>query len=167
MKTIRTLLVVSVMMFTQLTVQAQSESTNQLGLRFGGFSGIEFRHIGGRNVGVNVDLMERYPFGLGMLEVLAEKNFVLKNSNGFILYVGAGGFVAGNGRRAYYYNDPPPFRDRDYYYYRSPIFGVTGVGGIDYYIPRSPIVIGLDIRPRISFYGYYPWDAGLSGRFIF
>ncbi|HXC05177.1 MAG TPA: hypothetical protein VNZ86_10530, partial [Bacteroidia bacterium] len=50
----------------------------------------------------------------------------------------------------------------------GPVFGLEGVAGVDYMIPKAPVSIGVDLRPRFfNFYYPYSWDLGLNIRYHF
>lgn len=161
MKTIKLyplfLLLLSSFTFLSATTKAQSAETNQLGLRLGGFSGFTFRHVGSRDVGVQVDLLENYHGYWALISVMAEKHIPLKE--GFVLYFGGGAFLGGN-------HDPYYVHNEDHYW--APTLGLQGTVGVDYYFHNVPLNLGLDLTPRFSFYyDPFPWDGGISLRYIF
>ncbi len=136
---------------------AQVAGTNQFGLRLGGFSGIEFRHVNNNTVGIRLDLLENYSFDQTLFSAMVEKHFPLQHS--FVLYVGGGVFLGGDHDPNYdHHNDP----------YWNPLIGIKGEVGVDYYFTEVPINIGLDLTPRFSLADVrVPWDAAFSVRYIF
>lgn len=73
--------------------------------------------------------------------------------------------------RYYYVND-----DLDYLYEtgRQAFYtiGIVGDVGLEYRIYSVPLTVGLDVMPRLSYYGfkymdYNAWDAGFSVKYIF
>ena len=85
--------------------------------------------------------------------------------NGFALYFGGGIFLSSYDYGPYRYKI-----DGVWYVERRgiPYFGIEGVLGADYYIPNTPVVLGLDLRPRFFNVVYpYLWDAGLNVRYEF
>jgi hypothetical protein len=143
--------------FQSAISNAQSENTNQIGIRLGGFSGISFRHFGNQGVGVEADLTAGYHSDWVMLEVLAEKQIAL--GDGFTFDFGGGGFFAND--HDYPHNEDP--------YDWRPTVGIEGMIGFDYYFNDVPLNVGLDLRPRFSLIEepYWPWDAGISLHYIF
>ena len=85
--------------------------------------------------------------------------------NNFTVYGGGGLFISSLRVDGYY-----PYKNG--YYYRvvdsGPNWGIEGVGGIEYKFKEAPLIIGVDIRPRI--WGViYPnfWDGGVNLRYVF
>jgi hypothetical protein len=140
------------------TVNAQSNSTSQIGLRLGGFSGLNFKHIDGNNVGLEINLLESYPNNWGLVSGEIEKHFAL--GEGFVIYGGGGAYLADHA--AYILH-----RDDNNIIVSKFQAGFEGVIGVDYYIPNVPVNVGFDIRPRIWYLVYpYPWDAGITIRYV-
>jgi len=137
---------------------SQSANTNQIGLRLGGFSGITFRHVSGNNVAVEANLTAGYHADWTMISVLGEKHIPL-GDDGFVIFLGAGAFLAFD---ADHYYEPEP------HYYWNHNAGIETVVGLDYYIPKTPLNVGIDVRPRFAVINNpYPWDAAISFRYIF
>ena len=156
MKPIKILLLSVTVLFCSLSAFAQSSSTNQLGLRIGGFSGFNFRHITDNNFGIDISIMGNVPHDWTLFSLLAEKHFPL--NQGFVIYAGAGGYFA------YSYD----FIHKENLVAVQAQLGLEGIIGLDYYIPNTPINIGDDLLPRFYFLVFpYPWDGGLSFRYIF
>ena len=145
------------------TVKAQKAAmpagTNQIGVRLGGFSGLNFRHVGSRNVGFELNLMASGFYDWGLISGEIDKHFPI-GGHGFVIYVGGGAYIANNG---YYYH----YRRNDFIYSRT-VVGLEGVVGLDYYIPNVPLNVGIDIRPRFNYVIFaYPWDGGISISYVF
>ncbi len=135
---------------------AQSSTTDQIGLRLGGFSGIDFRHITASNFGVAINVMGNMPHNWTLFSVLAEKHFPLGQQ--FVLYAGAGG----------YFSYAFDYKEKTHLLTVNSQLGLEGIVGVDYYIINTPFNIGLDIRPRFYYLVFpYPWDAGIAFRYIF
>ncbi len=145
---------------------AQTEK-NQIGVRLGGYSGINYRRwdMIGNGLGMEFTLMGWAPYHGAMFSGLVEKNIPLGPEN-FYLYFGGGIFAGNYGYRAYYYYDD---FDRRWYIGESRTYvGLEAVIGADYYFRNAPLVAGLDLRPRFFKFIYpYPWDAGINVRYRF
>lgn len=145
---------------------AQENSPNQIGLRLGGYSGMSYRHWGNKNrpnIGFEISLMGWAPYHGALLSGMIEKNMPIKNN--FYFYFGGGLFFSNYEYRPYYYK----IDDKWYFYeHGGQYFGLEGVVGCDYYITKVPIVVGLDLRPRLFNVIYpYIWDTGLNVRYRF
>ena len=156
MKTIKNIRILITILLMPVLSFAQSNSTNQLGLRLGGFSGVNFQHITESNFAIDVSVMGNVPHDWTLFSLLAEKHFPL--GDGFVIYAGAGGYFA--------YSFDYHHKENFVAVHAQP--GLEGIIGLDYYIANSPFNIGIDIRPRFYFLVFpYPWDGGLSFRYIF
>jgi hypothetical protein len=137
---------------------------NDVGLRLGVYTGIAFRHFGKKNNGVELSLLGWLP-GDGAIGSALFEHRVLLPSN-FSLYFGGGGFI-GNvyASDIYYYR----YGERDYLVNAgNPVYGLEGVFGADYTIPKVPLSFGVDFRPRFfNFYYPYSWDLGFNIRYHF
>ncbi|MEO5674144.1 MAG: hypothetical protein ABIQ74_05815 [Chitinophagales bacterium] len=137
-------------------VSAQSINTSQMGLRLGGFSGIEFRHITSHNIGLRGNLLSNYHLDGTIISGMVEKHIPVKE--GFVFYLGGGLFASGWHDRFYDKND----------HYWDASIGLQGVVGIDYYFEGIPINLGADLTPRFTYADHpLPWDAALTIRYIF
>jgi hypothetical protein len=152
----------------ELKAQATTDNTewripsDQVGLRMGAYSGITYRHFGEKPLGFEASIMNWLPEGGAILSALLEKNIPIRNN--FVFYYGVGLF-AGNYYSPYYPMDYMLY-DGYYTYRRSVSAGVEGMVDLEYLIPKTPLVVGLDLRPRILFLNYpFPWDAGLNIRY--
>jgi hypothetical protein len=149
-------LVLSLVLSTTAMLKAQSNETNQVGLRLGGFSGFQFKHINDNNLGFELNLLGNRPSDWGLFSGEIEKHFPI--GQGFVLFVGGGAYVAS---RSEYFRDEPLI-------VTTTQAGFEGVAGIDFYIPNTPLNLGFDIRPRFGYLIYaYPWDAGVTLRYVF
>ncbi len=145
------LLIVSGRSFSQL-----ADKPNQVGVRFGGYTGFTYRHLNGQNNGFEILLLETYP-GV-MVSGLFEKNVPIDDN--FAFFAGAGLFVMSYSERSYRYRlDGNDYLVKGY----GPYAGIEAALGLDYNFSKVPLVIGLDIRPRFPYF----WDAGLNVRYKF
>lgn len=145
-----------------------NDYSNAIGLRFGGISGITYKHRFQSNA-VEV-IAGTYPYSFGLTGLY--ERYSSTTVNGLNLYYGAGAHISrayytswtyfniGNDRYGYY---------KTYNYY--PIFGLDIIGGIEYKIPKAPLAISLDLKPYVDFfreYGPYGYiDPGLGIKFTF
>ena len=135
---------------------AQSSSTDQIGLRLGGFSGFNFRHITESNFGIDISILGNVPHDWTLVSLLAEKHFPLGQN--FVFYGGIGG----------YFSYAFDYHDKKHLFEAHSQVGLEGIIGLDYYIANTPINIGIDIRPRFNYLVYrYPWDGGITFRYVF
>ncbi len=176
MKTVtflKTILAAALICFLSGTSLAQQKSANEgadysnaIGVRFGGTSGVDFKHkFDSRNSMEVIVGAFRNAYGV---TGLYERN-VLTQVTGLNLYFGLGGHIARTySRRIAYYGN-----DRYYYttYSNGVIIGVDGVAGIEYKIPKVPLLLSLDIKPFVEFYrgygSYLDLDPGIGIRFTF
>jgi hypothetical protein len=149
-----------------VSVQAQNEGsgTNDAGIRIGEYTGITFRHFGQRNNGLELSLTNWVPDGGAIISGMFEHKILLPGN--FSLYFGGGAFAGSMYAHDVYYTRSG---ERVYVSYSGrPFYGLTGVFGADYTIPKVPISFGLDFSPRFfDFYYPYSWDLGLNIRYHF
>ncbi len=144
-----------------------SDFTNAIGLRFGGTSGLDFKHKFSSNNALEL-ILGTYPDAFG-ITALYERN-VTTQVSGLNLYFGGGAHISRVYARSYRY-----FYNDRYYYYNNygsgTIMGIDGIAGIEYKIPRVPLALSLDVKPMAEFYsGYGPYfnlDPGLGIKFTF
>lgn len=143
---------------------------NAIGLRAGETSGLTYKHKFGNNTAFEA-ILGTFPYAFS-LTGLFEK-YVPTGVNGLQMYFGGGGHVASQLVNSYgYYRYTENGR---YYYYRSysygPAFGVDGIVGIEYKIPRAPVAFSFDLKPNfevvpgLNVYGGI--DPGLGVKFAF
>jgi hypothetical protein len=146
-----------------------SDYENAIGIRFGGTSGVAFKHKFTSNNAMEL-ILGTYPHTFGITG-LYERNFST-TVEGFNLYLGGGAHIARSyyKTRVYYYSE----RDDRYYYYRAeygPIIGIDAIGGMEYKFQGAPVALSLDVKPYAEFYrGYGPYfslDPGLGVKFTF
>lgn len=158
-----------VFMFTEAHAQYYKKS---LGLRLGKGSGIYYRHFGTE--------FNAHEFNLSFknhgvqANVLFESFLPVKSADNLFLYYGGGAFIGfeefEEHRKYYPYN--PNFEPAYHYHGTKPAFsmGAIALAGIEYRF-KAPVVVALDIRPRLSFIGMRRlnldfFDIGLSFAFI-
>ncbi len=155
-------------LFAQQKQAAENaDYTNAIGIRFGGTTGLDFKHKFSSLNAIEL-ILGAYPNSFG-LTALYERN-VSTQVTGLNLYLGAGGHIA----RAYDYNYGY-FKNDRYYYYRNynygPVLGIDGIAGVEYRIPKVPLAISVDVKPYAEFYSgygtYFNLDPGLGIKFTF
>lgn len=129
-------------------VNAQLNYNTAIGLRGGETSGLTIKQgIGGSKaiegiVGV---------YGNGLSVTVLFEKYQGTGLSGLNWYYGAGAHVA---FFDYYYDRRYYFRDgyyRSRYYYDDGFgFGIDGVLGLEYKIPKAPIAFSLDIKPYVE-----------------
>lgn len=148
---------------TELPSLNPATGSHEIGLRFGGYSGINYRYWNLHHVGFEASLSGLSRNNGLLISVLLEKQ--LEMSNGFSAYLGAGPFLGSYNYNRYYYR----FDGERYEAVTSSgtILGLETVIGCDYHFAKVPVAIGLDVKPRF-FQFVYPdiWDIGVSARYI-
>lgn len=125
---------------------AQSNYNTALGVRMGWTTGVNVKFGAGKGY-LDVLLGSR-PY-VGSLTVLYEVQKQAGEGN-MQLYYGAGGHIATINHRYYY----GVWKDRVYYtYYNEMAYGIDGVLGLEIPITGSPVLIGLEVKPYMEFYG--------------
>ncbi len=133
-----------------IRAQNSSDYSNAFGIRFGGTSGLTYKHhFGGGNA------MELIVLTSPGLTALYEKHNAT-NASGLNWYVGGGAHVRMMKYRNYfvmYRND----KDQYYYYtkeyYYGPAFGLDVIAGLEYKVSSVPLAFSCDIKPNIEFWG--------------
>lgn len=144
--------------------------TNAIGFRFGGTSGVTFKHqFGGGNAFEGI--ISAWPYQLG-LTGLYEKHFSA-GAPGLNCYFGAGAHAnfGGPSRVVYYrYYDDRRYRYA-YTYHDGYAFGLDAIGGIEYKFRPIPFAISADIKPTMEMndYGnvYMYFDPSIGLKFAF
>jgi hypothetical protein len=153
----------------QNTTTESGDYDNAVGIRFGGMSGITFKHKFSRANAMEF-ILGTYPHTFGITGLY--ERYVPTTVDGLNLYFGGGAHVA----RSYYKTRTMYYSERDdrYYYYRTeygPILGLDAIGGLEYKFPKAPVALSLDAKPYAEFYrGYGPYfslDPGLGVKFTF
>ncbi|WP_051295866.1 hypothetical protein [Eisenibacter elegans] len=175
MKTIRTLLLlVGLLALFPLATQAQSKNI-AVGLRLGEPTGINVKKylsngnaldfvLGGNGYGYHRGRRywrDEYEYRPGLVLMV---NYLWQNQisgvDGLEWYAGVGGQV---GSRRYW-------NRRERREYQTGNLGLTGMIGIEYFIPSTPISLGLDLGPYIELTPAPAWvwfDGGFSIRVNF
>ncbi|MCE3229289.1 MAG: hypothetical protein K0S32_3840 [Bacteroidetes bacterium] len=148
---------------------ASTDYDNAIGIRFGGTSGITFKHKFSPQNSMEL-ILGTYPHTFGITG-LYERYFPT-TVDGFNLYAGAGAHIARSyyRTRVFYYD----YNDDRYYSYRAeygPIIGLDAIGGMEYKFERAPVALSMDVKPNMEFYrGFGPYlrlDPGLGVKFTF
>ncbi|PKP25781.1 MAG: hypothetical protein CVU03_06425 [Bacteroidetes bacterium HGW-Bacteroidetes-2] len=131
--------------------QAQSLSENAIGLRFGGGNGygaeISYQHALGDNNRLELDLGWRNDSDFDAFKLAALYQWVWNIEGGFNWYAGVGGGVGSISDNRFNRNDDGAF-----------VFAAGDIG-IEYNFD-IPLLISLDFRPEIGFYGdEYPLNS--------
>jgi hypothetical protein len=143
--------------------QGQNRFKNELGLRFGSGTSIDYRHFVNDKTSLEAMLGFRWR---GMLFTgLYEKNFpVIKQVEGFNLYVGGGAHVGFWNS----YKVHPWYEENDARNHVA--LGVDGILGLEYTFKEVPLNLSLDWKPMLNFIDYATFwggDVGLSVRYAF
>ena len=142
---------------------AQPPYRNELGLRFGAGTAIDYRHF--TNDNTSLEAMLAFRWRGFIITGLYEKNFpVIKETPGFNLYIGGGAHIGFWDR----YHSHPWFDDHVRRSYTA--IGVDGIIGFEYTFKEVPINLAVDWKPMINIIDYasfWAGDAGFSIRYAF
>ena len=161
MKTFKKLMLTSFLMLL-ISSTGFAQNSNSIGLRFGGTSGITFKHNSSFEA-----ILGFWGNGVSVTG-LFEKSKQAFDEPGLNWYYGVGGHVA-------FFNDNAPGNDfgrGDRVYLANEMaFGVDGIFGLEYKIPEIPFALSLGFKPFLEidtdgrFYGAP--DPGFGIKFKF
>lgn len=171
------IIVFLLVLFSSFFSLAQAQQKNwAVGIRFGEPTALNVKKYIGKgnaldiNIGSSGSFYGRRSYRNGyydnagfalMINYLWQKK---TNSSGLQWYYGLGGQLTS--RRYYYYKS-----GRNYYEYDSNIsLGVTGMIGLEYFIPSTPISLFVDASPYLEIFPapfFLSLQAGLGGRINF
>lgn len=150
-----------------LAFQAKSQALGYrtaVGWRFGTTQGLTIK-AALRNDAAFEGILALWPYSMGITG-LYEINKPTRN-RGLNWYYGVGGHINWLTTRNYYFWPEKKFLAND----PRTAFGVDGIIGIEYRIPRSPVAFSLDLKPTFNFYNdgqaYAFLDPGLGLKFVF
>lgn len=115
-----------------------------IGLRAGETSGLTLKKFVGSTKAVK-GIFGFWNNGLSAT-ILFEKYVPAFSINGLNWYYGAGGHIAIQTNRRYYYKN----NRKDYYNNGDVGLGIDGVVGIEYKIPEIPFALSLDLKPYVE-----------------
>lgn len=123
------------------------EYENSIGLRGGFTYGINFRHFQKDNMRAIEAILGFWPDALGFT-LLVEK-FKATEVNGLLLYLGFGAhFTEGNNRN--YYTSVGGRKVLQKYLGSDRSFGLDGLGGVEFKIPKIPFILNAEIKPFLD-----------------
>src|ERR1700751_2248134 len=141
------LLILSTLLFITKSSKAQDYKPNYqvaLGLKFGGYeNGFSGKFFMTHATSIEGVLGFR-SHGL-VITGLYEVNQQAFNVEGFRFYYGGGAHIGGVGEGYY-----KKVGEDELYTSSHILFGIDGVIGLEYVIPKSPIAVSLDLNPRVE-----------------
>ncbi len=168
MKRIVSLLAISMVLLTAKSLMAQ-EVSHTIGLRIG-HGGISYKYVEDNYRGFETILAFR-DNGIQFIGLVQTyKPIKTDRINNLFLYYGAGGHAGYKGvSKTYARNDGNGcylYSDTRY----NPVFGFDGIVGGEYHFYSIPLVLSLDYKPFIEFFGEKMvrldlWDFGLTLRY--
>ena len=166
------LLLTTVFLFANAAARAQPKDW-AVGLRLGEPTGINVKRYLGKENALDINVgsygsiyggrayRNGYYRGVSfMVNYLWQRD--ISNANGLQWYYGLGGLLTS--RRYYYVSNK-----RDYYE-NNIALGATGMIGLEYFIPNTPISLFADLSPYVELFPaafFVNLPAGLGGRFNF
>ena len=148
------------LIFIGLTVQAQDNTKNALGIRLGDSDGVGFEISYQRDLGVKsrleADLGWRTGSSYNSFQITGLYQWVMPIKNRFHWFIGAGG---GFGSRYYNENENQAEENDSYVFFAGDL-------GIEYDL-NIPFVISFDFRPGFGSNDYEGYDFALGFRYQF
>lgn len=137
-------LIFSLLFLLSRNAKAQDSYQFAVGLKFGGYeNGISAKYF--MDNATSIEGVAGFRSGGVVFTGLYELNQEAFGVPALKFYYGAGAHVGAIGK-----GDYRRFGNDEYYNSSHILLGVDGVLGLEYFIPKSPIAVSLDLNPRVE-----------------